>query len=141
MTSHENRADSAAMTAAEFRVARESLGVTMEWIAAELGVAERTVRRWESGVTRVPDGVAADVRAIQAATDRFVAQVVDRLQADHVDDEDGESWWVLTYASDAAYRAEHPDMTWPAGWHRAAMGRVAQALPRVRIKFLGDADE
>lgn len=129
----------AAMTSAEFRIAREALGVSGEWLAAELDVTERTLRRWETGTTRVPAGVAADMTKIQAATDRFVAQIVEQLAHDNADDE--APWWVLTYASDAAYRAEWPELTWPAGWHRAAMGRVMQRLPQVRVHFLGDQED
>lgn len=33
-------------------------------LAADLGVAERTVRRWLSGAQIIPDGVAAEVRAL-----------------------------------------------------------------------------
>ncbi|NHN55750.1 DUF1870 family protein [Calidifontibacter sp. DB0510] len=126
------------MTAAEFRIARERLGVTMEWLAGELGVAERTIRRWEAGAAPIPDGAAADLYSIQDATDDFVDKVVAELQLTEPD-EDG-SQWVITYPSDAAYRDEWPDLDWPAGWHRAAMGRVAQKIPGLRVRYLRDED-
>ncbi len=128
--------DPAAMTAAEFRIARERLGVTGEWLAGKLGVADRTVRRWEADKAAIPEGAARDLEDLESATDEWIAQVLDVLRADEPTD-DGE-WWVTTYASDAAYRLEHPGLDWPAGWHRAAMGRVAEALPGVRLRFAGD---
>lgn len=126
----------AVMTAAEFRVVRERLGVSGEWLADELSVAERTVRRWESGVSQVPSGVASALAQMEETTDRFVEAVTESLREDGPDHHG--QWWVTTYASDAAYRTEHPDLTWPAGWHRAAMGRVARQVPGVRLTFLGD---
>lgn len=124
------------MTAAEFRIARERLGVSGDWLAAHLGVSGRTVRRWEADTAPVPDGVAADLRAVEEETAAFVAAVVEALRDDGPDDDGAR--WVTTYASDAALMLEHPDSPRSAGWHRAAMGRVAQALPGVRVRYLGD---
>lgn len=134
--SAEREWDPAAMTAAEFRIARERLGVSGDWLAGKLGVADRTIRRWEADTAAIPEGAAADLEDLDAATDDWIEQVLEVLREDGPN-ADGE-WWVSTYASDAAYRLEHPDVDWPAGWHRAAMGRVAQALPGVRVRFVGD---
>lgn len=123
------------MTAAEFRILRDQLGVTTAWLAEQLGVAERTVRRWEAGTSEVPAAAAADLHAIAAATDEFVAAVVDELAT--APPEDDGVRWVLAYASDAVYRAYHPDSPWSAGWHRAAMGRVAEQVTGVRIHYAG----
>src|SRR5690606_819281 len=49
--------DDERMTPAEFRVVREFLGLTPEWLAAHLGVSGRTVRHWEQGKYAIPDGV------------------------------------------------------------------------------------
>lgn len=138
MTERPTTLDSAAMTAAEFRIARDHLGLPGEWLADRLGVALRTVRRWDSGASPVPAGVLVEIEEIEDETARFVAAVVESLREDGPDD-DGVAW-VTTYASDAAYRTEHPDLDWPASWHRAAMGRVSRELPWVRLTFVG-ADE
>ena len=124
------------MTAAEFRIARERLGVPGDWLATQIGVTGRTVRRWEADRAPVPEGVEADLRAVEEETAAFVAAVVEALRDDEPDDDGAR--WVTTYASDAALVLEHPDSPWTAGWHRAAMGRVAQALPGVRVRYLGD---
>ena len=130
--------DSAAMTAAEFRVLRDHLGLTGEWLAEHLQVTLRTVRRWDAGTSPIPGGVAATMWELEAESDAFVTAVVEELRADGPD-EDG-SAWVTTYASDAAYRAEHPDLDWPAAWHRAAMGRVVRELDWVRITYIGETE-
>ena len=42
------------MTAAELSAARETIGLTAEQLAAELGVAPRTYAAWESGTADIP---------------------------------------------------------------------------------------
>lgn len=125
------------MTAAEFRITRERLGVPGDWLATELGVTERTVRRWENGSSTIPTGVVEQLSTLVATTEDFIGDVVAQLRKNPMLDGDG-AQWVTTYASDAAYREEQPDLSWPAGWHRAAMGRVAERAPSVRITFVGD---
>jgi hypothetical protein len=44
------------MTPAEFRVVREFLGLSIEWLAEHLEVNPRTVRHWEDGGYPIPDG-------------------------------------------------------------------------------------
>lgn len=123
------------MTAAEFRIARERLGVTGDWLAGQLGVEPRAVRRWESGDRVIVEERAQQIRQIIEATDTFIEQIVDELEASGERD-------IVTYPSDKAYRAEHPDLIWPASWHRAAMGRVAELVEGapVRIRYIADED-
>jgi transcriptional regulator with XRE-family HTH domain len=132
--------DSAALTAAEFRVAREALGVTGDWLAARLSVTDRQVRRWEAGTTPVPAGVADELRGLADAQDAFVDAVIEALREDGPDHVDGQAW-VTVYPSDTAYLADHPDSPWSAGWHRTAMGLVADELEWVRLHWVGTPDE
>ncbi len=123
------------MTAAEFRIARESLGVSDQWLADHLGVSLRTMQRWGQGHSRLSLSVVERVEMLLDTTDVFVEAVVAELEADPDPDDDG--WqWVTTYPTDRAYLAEHPDATWPASWHRAAMGRVAARVEGVRVRYL-----
>lgn len=41
-------------TAGDFKVLRESLGLPASWVASELGVLDRQVRRWEQGASDIP---------------------------------------------------------------------------------------
>ncbi len=120
--------ESVGMTAAEFRLAREYLGVTGEWLAARLGVAARTVRRWEQGSAVVPVGAAGEVGALLAEQDAFVSAL------------GGVSGWVVTFASDEDVERVHPGVGWSAGWHRAAVGRLVRLRPGVRVRFAGSGD-
>lgn len=126
------------MTAAEFRIAREMLGVSGEWLAGRLGVADRQVRRWEAGNSPVPDGVAGEMVDLLDEQAAFVESIVSELR-EAGPDGDGQTW-VTTYPSDAAYEAEHPGTPWPAGWHRTAMGLVADELGFVRVTYVGPGE-
>ncbi|MBE7372919.1 helix-turn-helix domain-containing protein [Dermacoccus barathri] len=124
--------NSAVMTAAEFRVSRERLNVSGEWLAQRLDVALRTVRRWEAGTSPVSNGVALEMFGLLDETEAFVAAVVEQLLAEGPDATSG-GWHLLTFADDATFEAHHPDSEWCASWHRAAMGRVTLELPSVRL--------
>jgi transcriptional regulator with XRE-family HTH domain len=61
------------VTPAEVRTYREGLGLSARALADRLGLAEeRTVRRWEDGSRRVPEGVADELRRLDALVERMV---------------------------------------------------------------------
>lgn len=132
MTTNEQQAPASAgaspMSDAEFRCLREWLGLTMEWLADHLGVAERTVRRWEAGTSRVPQGVADELLRLSEVTYDALNGLTGKL-ADMADP------GVITYRSDEDYRQHHPDQDWPASWHRALCARLADEVPGLRISF------
>jgi hypothetical protein len=117
------------MTEAEFRVIREFLGVSGDWIAQHLGVSPRTVRHWEAGRYRIPDGVRVEVERMERETADIVAAGIAQLM-------DHPSPSVVTYRSDAEYHAAHPEAGWPAAWHRAVVARIAQEVPGLAIVYL-----
>ncbi|MFJ7418007.1 helix-turn-helix domain-containing protein [Streptomyces uncialis] len=118
------------MTDAEFRVVREFLGLTPEWLAGHLDVSARTVRHWEAGKYPVPDGVRLALEALERCTGEFIGGVVDKLM-------DLPDPGVITYRTDAEYHAAHPDVPFPAAWHRAAVARIAQEVPALAIAYAG----
>jgi len=115
------------MTDAELKVVREFLGLTGDWLANYLGVSPRTVRHWEQGKYPIPDGVRLAIEDLEAYTARCVAGVVEKLK-DYPDP-------VVTYRNDAEYHAAHPEVPFPASWHRAVIARVAQEVPGLSIVF------
>jgi transcriptional regulator with XRE-family HTH domain len=125
--------DDERMTPAEFRVVREFLGLTPEWLAAHLGVSGRTVRHWEQGKYAIPDGVRLEIEDVEQRTGEFVSGIIDKLM-------DLPDPTVITYRDDAEYRAAHPDTPFPASWHRAVVARVAQEVPALSIRFKEDAE-
>lgn len=48
-------------------------------IAVDLGVNERTVRRWVARVSPVPDGIRADLLALVRAHSKRLADLADEL--------------------------------------------------------------
>ncbi|MFT4128405.1 MAG: hypothetical protein QM662_19515 [Gordonia sp. (in: high G+C Gram-positive bacteria)] len=124
----------AAMTAAEFRVLRDRLGLTWRDLATMLDRNERTIARWEAGTTWISDRSAADLRALDAATADFIEQTVDNLLAGDLAAEG----WLVVYRTTADLHEAWPDVTYPASWHRAAMGRVAERVPGARLRYLDE---
>lgn len=122
------------MTPAEFKVVREFLGLTGDWLAAHLGVSPRTVRHWEQGKYAIPDGVRLVIESLEARTGAFVTQSVVKLM-------DLPDPGVVTYRDDAEYHAAHPDVEFPASWHRAVVARVAQEVPGLSIVFASDVND
>jgi DNA-binding transcriptional regulator YiaG len=120
--------DDERMTDAEFRVVRDWLGLTGDWLANHLGVSSRTVRHWEQGKYPVPDGVRLELESLEAQTGKFVSAVIDQLK-------DVPAPGVLTYRTDAEYQAAHPEVPFPASWHRAVVARIAQEVPRLAIAY------
>lgn len=122
------------MTAAEFRIAREHLGVTGEWLGVRLGVTGRTIRRWESGAQPIPRHSAESVQAEIDTQDEFVADVVNQLRDYPAPDEHGQQW-ATVYPDDAELQSAWPHIWYPASWHRAALARAAQQIPLLRLRY------
>ena len=121
------------MTPAELKVVREFLGLSGDWLAGYLGVSGRTVRHWEAGRYPIPDGVRLAVEELEARTGAFVSGVIDKLM-------DVPDPVVVTYRNDDEYHAAHPNIEFPASWHRAVVARVAQEVPALSIVYADDTD-
>lgn len=63
------------MTRAELRARRAALGMSQRDLAARLGVRQVSVSRWERGETQVPEGIDAELRAMESAQDDAVARL------------------------------------------------------------------
>ncbi|MFJ2110578.1 helix-turn-helix domain-containing protein [Streptomyces sp. NPDC087850] len=116
------------MTDAEFRVAREFLGLTGDWLAGHLGVSGRTVRHWEQGKYPIPEGVRLAIEQIEATTGEFIGGVIEKIM-------DVPDPVVVTYRTDAEYHAAHPEIPYPASWHRAVVARIAQEVPALSMVY------
>jgi hypothetical protein len=116
------------MTDAEFRVVREYLGLTGDWLAGRLNVSDRTVRHWEQGKYPIPDGVRLAMEQLEAQTGEFIGGCVEKLM-------DIPDPGVLVYRNDTEYHAANPDIDFPASWHRAVVARIALEVPGLRIAY------
>jgi transcriptional regulator with XRE-family HTH domain len=106
------------MSGPEFRVIRDGLGLPTKWVARVLGVSPRTVARWEAGESWITPEVAREIRNWSKTTEDLVECAVGLAQP-------GQE--LLTYTTDADYRAAHPAGRPPytALWHRLATYRIA----------------
>jgi hypothetical protein len=116
------------MTDAEFKVVREFLGLTGDWLAAHLGVSGRTVRHWEQGKYPIPDGVRLEIEDLERRTAEFIDQIIPQLL-------DMPDPGVVTYRTDEEYHQAHPEVPFPAAWHRAVVARIAQEVPGLVIAY------
>ncbi|MFI2078537.1 helix-turn-helix domain-containing protein [Streptomyces triculaminicus] len=119
------------MTPAEFKVVREFLGLTGDWLAGHLGVSGRTVRSWEAGKHPIPDGVRLEIEDLEARTAGFISGCISQLK-------DLPDPRVITYRDDTEYHTTHPEMPFPASWHRAVIARIAQEVPGLAIAYHSD---
>lgn len=115
-----------ALTGAEFRIARQDLGLTTEWIAEQLGVAHRTVQRWNDGVSRVSaigaEQMTAWTEYADAQIDAWVERITDEtnpvLVVPRVGEHDG----------------------WPASWWCSLAARIIEAVPGCRAVYAEDRE-
>ncbi len=114
------------MTAAEFRVLREYLGVSGPWLARHLEVSDRTIRHWESGRYTVPAGVAQQLVEIEHDAAQAVADGLAACTDNAV---------VVTFACDDDFWTAHPGAVYPASWHRAVVARIREARPELAVEF------
>lgn len=103
------------MTAAEFRIRREQLGLSAEWLADRLGVALKTVQRWENGHRPIPRGVVSELDVMSTAVGELAARpCAERLLA----------------STDAVMRIPRTGthLGFPASWYRALVDTVRALL-------------
>lgn len=107
------------MSAAEFRITRERLGLSTDTLSNRFDVHLRTIRRWEHGHSPVPDGIRDELQDLTTEATRQVAHLVAALE-----DTDQPT---LTIPD--------RDTDWPASWWRMIAGRVTDQLPTVRVRY------
>lgn len=105
----------ASMTGAEFRMSREGFGLSAEWLAERLGVALKTVQRWENGHRPIPSGVAWEMEKIDTAMREGVASRLAEL---------------LISAQDPVLMIPRTGTLFgfPASWYRALAALVRELL-------------
>lgn len=92
------------------------------------------MRHWEQGKYAIPDGVRLAMEDLEARTGEFVSGAVEKLMG--LPDPG-----VVTYRTDAEYHAAHPEVPFPASWHRAVVARIAQEVPALEIAYASDVTE
>lgn len=115
-----------------FKVAREFLGLSGDWLAGHLGVSGRVVRHLEAGSTQsLTESLTESAwksRPWNTAPAEFIAGVVEGLT-------DIPEPAVVTCRTDEEYHAAYPGIGFPAAWHRAVVARVALEVPGLSITY------
>ncbi|MFC5281623.1 helix-turn-helix domain-containing protein [Arcanobacterium canis] len=105
------------MSALEFAAVRHNLGLSFEELAHILGVTLRSVQYWESGRSKVPQGIIE-------ALDRLDRENL-RLAISMAEDEG--------IISLSRSRADYPDR--PRGFYIAALGRAISLNPDLMAEW------
>ncbi len=105
------------MTGAEFATRRHMLGLTLDEIAAVLGVNPRTTRSWEAERDQIPARLSGELDALIAEHTKLAQEMTDAGSVQIV-------------------RAKHDDQDRPRGWHVAAAARATAAKPDLRVEWI-----
>ncbi len=133
------------MNSATLKTIRESLGLTVGWLANQAQVQERTVRYWESGRNEVPDDVAEMMLKLEVLSADMVLRATHQIDAIVKKNGKPSSAIVLVrYQSDKDLWKYRPDLKMlPATFHAGVLARVRAALSEddvdVEMQWL-DAD-
>lgn len=127
------------MSGAEFRAARDLMGLSGPWVAARLQVDARTVRRWEGDRAEAGAAIPPTAAGVMAdmLLDAFnqVADLINWLEATKA------PMLILPRDDEELLPAQRMS-GYPASWHRAVMARAArQAAHRVRLFYSDEAPE
>lgn len=106
------------MTGAEFAAYRHLIGLTLDELAAALGVNPRTVRSWETERDLIPERIPAELAALAAEHGRLAEQMAG----------DGRPIGITRDKGAASER--------PRGWYVAAAARALVIKPDLEVEWM-----
>lgn len=132
------------ITASEVQARREALGLSQSALAHYLGVSQVTVSRWEAGTSRPPEGLDAELSALEDRIEDLVARMVQTVLDVNEDAPEHERvGFLITHTRDATFWERHPEHEGlPATLHRvaAARARVELADEGHELRIMADSD-
>lgn len=133
------------MTPAELKTIRESLGLSINWIAEQFNVSIRSAQYWESGERSVPADVSEMLESLDRLIDEYVDDTVDLVQELIDSGERPNQVNLIRYRTDKDLQKYLPDMAaFPATTHAAMLYRIRKELSyidiKTRIVYLDSAD-
>lgn len=99
------------MSPADFKATRESLHLSLDWLADRWRVHRQSVQRWEKGERPVPDGIAQDLRDLEVEATLTIEEGI----------ADDAITLLVPRANDPS------DDGMPAAWHRMIAKRIADS--------------
>jgi hypothetical protein len=118
------------MTPARFDTYRRSLGLSVEETAGLCGVQDRTIRRWQSGASPIPDNAAEAMGDLEGAMTEAVEQA-QALASDMTAQGPAVLWRYRTLNDQA--RSPHASPL-PLGAHAMLIAWTADALEAAGIE-------
>ena len=123
------------MTPAELKTLRESLGLTLNWMAEQTGVKLRSVQYWESGERSVPDDIAQMLYSIDEALEQMVTGSRDQVRAMVEEDGAPNGIDLIRYKTDKDLHKYHPNLApLPATTHATMLARLRREFLRMGIE-------
>lgn len=117
------------MTSAELKTLRESLGLSVAWVAASAGVQRRTVEYWEAGRMAVPSDVEKTIRAIDWQFNHAAKQALQIAQEQRAIHGKPKTVDLRRYRTDAALWEAREDMHgFPVTAHATLLDRSRRLL-------------
>ncbi|MDH5217470.1 MAG: DUF1870 family protein [Gammaproteobacteria bacterium] len=130
MGSERIRKGSVILNAAELKTIRESLGLTSQWLADQVGVRLRTVQYWESGRNSVPQDVEELLQNIDASINQSVSETLKLVSEKEAND-----LVLIRYKNDEDLWHYRPDMKpLPATCHASMLSRILLKLKEKNIE-------
>lgn len=97
------------MNPADFKATRESLHLSLDWLADRWRVHRQSVQRWEKGERPVPDSIAQDLRDLEVQATLTIEEGI----------ADNAITLLVPRANDSS------DDGMPAAWHRMIAKQIA----------------
>jgi hypothetical protein len=119
------------MTAAELKTLRESLGLSMQWSATNIGLVKnvRSWQKWELGERSVPGDVGERIKMLDERAAIAARQALAEAKLKRAEDGSPERVVLMRYATDEALWERFPDMRpLPVAYHAAILARARQML-------------
>ena len=110
------------MTGAEFATRRHLLGLTLDELAAVLGVNPRTTRSWETERDQIPARLPAELDALTAEHTKLAQDMAHAGSVQIV-------------------RAKHDTQDRPRGWYVAAAALATATKPDLRVEWIAATPE
>ena len=110
------------MTGAEFAARRHLLGLTLDELAAVLGVNPRTTRSWETERDQIPARLPAELDALTAEHTKLAQEMI-------------------AAGSVQIVRAKHDNQDRPRGWYVAAAALATATNPDLRVEWIAATPE
>ncbi|MDR2837770.1 MAG: DUF1870 family protein [Azonexus sp.] len=126
------------MNGATLKTIRESLGLSVSWLAAAANVEERTVRYWEARLDGVPD----DVRLVIEQLERLAAETAERglaviREQITANRSSAKPVLLLRYGNDDDLGRYQPDMAGlPATFHASILAKIRGALKKDDVEVV-----